>query len=174
VSGGKFASLTSGLLVRKGEARPSPVAPPDAFFEHVHDRLELEWPRSRAELAPAPNKSDARQRSARQAPAPEPQHSGSRPEPRASVQPAREIALHADHPDKPRRLMVSLSPDEYEMLGIVGVKRGVTRHQLLRTAFDEYLLQLVEEYGEGCNCIATGCSCEPAISALADEAGATR
>jgi hypothetical protein len=170
VSGGKFASLTSGLLVRKGEARPSPVAPPDAFFEHVHDRLQLEWPRSRAETAQAPERSDAPQR----ATAPEPQHRAPRPEPRASVQPTREIALHADHPDKPRRLMVSLSPDEYEMLGIVGVKRGVTRHQLLRTAFDEYLLQLVEEYGEACNCIATGCSCEPAINALADEAGGTR
>jgi hypothetical protein len=166
--------LTSGLLVRKGEARPSPVAPPDAFFEHVHDRLELEWPRSRPESAQAGKASNAPQRTPQRAVAPEPQHGGPRPEPRASTQPAREIALHADHPDKPRRLMVSLSPDEYEMLGIVGVKRSVTRHQLLRTAFDEYLLQLVEEYGEACNCIATGCSCEPAISALADEAGGTR
>lgn len=156
MSGGKFASLTSGLLVRKGEARPSPIAP-DAFFENAHDRLELEWPRSRGEAAQPPKASGAQP----------PAHV---PTPGVAA-PTREIALHnSDHPDKPRRLMVSLTPDEYEMLGIVGVKRGVTRHQLLRTAFDEYLLQLVEEYGEACNCIATGCSCEPAIGALAGEA----
>jgi hypothetical protein len=171
VSGGKFASLTSGLLVRKGEARPSPIAPPETFFEHVHDALELEWPRSQREAAHPPKGSGT----AQHAKTPEPGHSMPLPyvPKHGAVSPTREIALHpSDHPDKPRRLMVSLSPDEYEMLGIVGVKRGVTRHQLLRTAFDEYLVQLVEEYGEACNCIATGCSCEPAIGALADEAGA--
>ena len=68
---------------------------------------------------------------------------------RVFARPAREIALHSDHPDKPRRLMVTLTPEEYEMLGIIGVKKDVTRHQLLRIAFDEYLVQLVEEFGEG-------------------------
>jgi hypothetical protein len=79
---------------------------------------------------------------------------------RVFARPAREIALHSDHPDKPRRLMVTLTPEEYEMLGIIGVKKDVTRHQLLRIAFDEYLLQLVEEYGENCVCIANGGSCD--------------
>jgi hypothetical protein len=79
---------------------------------------------------------------------------------RVFAQHPREIALHADHPDKPRRLMVSLTAEEYEMLGIIGVKKNATRHQLLRIAFDEYLLQLVEEFGERCVCIANGGSCE--------------
>ena len=79
---------------------------------------------------------------------------------RVFAQPVREIALHSDHPDKPRRLMVSLSAEEYQMLGLIGVKKNATRHQLLRIAFDEYLLQLVEEFGEGCHCIANGGSCD--------------
>ena len=68
---------------------------------------------------------------------------------RVFARPAREIALHSDHPDKPRRLMVSLSSNEHETLGLIAVKKGVTRHQLLRNALDEYLALLVEEYGEG-------------------------
>lgn len=31
MSGGNFASLTAGLLVRKGEAEPSPVMPAEVF-----------------------------------------------------------------------------------------------------------------------------------------------
>ena len=96
------------------------------------------------------------------APAPEGQELPPRvaaPE-RAFDPPVREIALHSDHPDKPRRLMVSLSTEEYEMLGLIGVKKNATRHQLLRIAFDEYLLQLVEEFGEECQCIANGGSCD--------------
>ncbi|HEY4266286.1 MAG TPA: hypothetical protein VGM72_13280 [Micropepsaceae bacterium] len=62
-------------------------------------------------------------------------------------------------PGKTRRLTVSVSPSEYETLGLVAVKKNVTRHQLVRSALDEYLALLVDEYGEGCRCIYTGCSC---------------
>lgn len=149
MSGGKFASLTAGLLVRKGEAAPSMVAPGPAR------------PFGRSAEGVEPNASVHPREPAR-APAPEwqelPPHTAA-PE-RVSAPPVREIALHSDHPDKPRRLMVSLSPEEYEMLGLIGVKKNATRHQLLRIAFDEYLLQLVEEFGEGCHCIANGGTCD--------------
>jgi hypothetical protein len=145
MSGGKFASLTAGLLVRKGEATPSLVAP------------GLARPSGRAaEGVEASVTVHSRE------PAPEWQElppRGAAPEP-VFAQSVREIALHSDHPDKPRRLMVSLSAEEYEMLGLIGVKKNATRHQLLRIAFDEYLLQLVEEFGEGCHCIANGGSCD--------------
>jgi hypothetical protein len=160
MSGGKFASLTSNLLVRKGEAGPSaivsgPIASGSArSFVHASERVEA--PVSVQGHSPGWREGPQR------APAPDwhaPPPSIDAPE-RVFARPAREIALHSDHPDKPRRLMVTLTAEEYEMLGIIGVKKDVTRHQLLRIAFDEYLLQLVEEYGEKCVCVANGGSCD--------------
>ena len=147
MSGGKFASLTAGLLVRKGEAAPSTVVPgPARPFGRPAEGVEAPDTVHPREPAHAPAWVDGPEH----APAPE----------RVFAQPVREIALHSDHPDKPRRLMVSLSAEEYEMLGLIGVKKNATRHQLLRIAFDEYLLQLVEEFGEECQCIANGGSCD--------------
>ena len=169
MSGGKFASLTSGLLVRKGEAAPSPIVSgaiasgSARSFVHASERVDPSASLHPREPGHAPSWREAPQRAS----APE---RGSAPEwheppprieapERVFARPTREIALHSDHPDKPRRLMVTLTAEEYEMLGIIGVKKDVTRHQLLRIAFDEYLLQLVEEYGESCVCIANGGSC---------------
>jgi hypothetical protein len=56
--------------------------------------------------------------------------------------------------------MVALSPTEFETLGHMSVKKGTTRHQLLRDALDEYMALLGEEYGEDCQCIYTGCTCD--------------
>jgi len=160
MSGGKFASLTSGLLVRKGEAAPSPiVAGPIASgsarsFVHASERVE------------APVSIQGHSPGWREGPKRPPASERHSPPPRIDTpervlaRPAREIALHSDHPDKPRRLMVMLTPEEYEMLGIIGVKKEVTRHQLLRIAFAEYLVQLVEEFGEGCECVANGGTCD--------------
>jgi hypothetical protein len=156
MSGGKFASLTSNLLVRKGEAAPSPIVSgaiasgSARSFVHASERVEAPI----SIQGHSPGWREAPQR----APAPDwhvPPPRIDAPE-RVFARPAREIALHSDHPDKPRRLMVALTPEEYEMLGIIGVKKDVTRHQLLRIAFDEYLAQLVEEFGERCHCVANG------------------
>jgi hypothetical protein len=159
MSAAKFASLSAGLLVRKGEAAPSAIAAESARPSgSAPDRVAASAFMHPREPVHAPAWADGVER----APAPEWQELPPRivaPEQTFS-QPVREIALHSDHPDKPRRLMVSLSPDEYEMLGLIGVKKHATRHQLLRVAFDEYLLQLVEEFGEGCYCIANGGSCD--------------
>ena len=54
---------------------------------------------------------------------------------------------------KPHRMMVTLSATEFERLGIAAVKKGVTRHQVLRTALDTHLERLKREYG-GCGCMA--------------------
>ena len=56
---------------------------------------------------------------------------------------------------KPRRLMVTLSAPEFEKLGIAAVKKGVTRHQLIRDAFELYLERLKCEFSE-CDCITAG------------------
>jgi hypothetical protein len=66
--------------------------------------------------------------------------------------------------EKLRRLMVSLTSREYETLGIIAIKQGMTRHQLLRIALDDFLEGLSEECGRSCHCVANGWPC--AASAL--------
>ncbi|HEY5347603.1 MAG TPA: CopG family transcriptional regulator [Rhizomicrobium sp.] len=62
--------------------------------------------------------------------------------------------------DKPasrpgHRISLALSQSEHQALGLVAVKKGITRHQLLRQALERHLAQLALEYG-GCACIAKG------------------
>lgn len=56
---------------------------------------------------------------------------------------------------KPHRMMVTLSASEFEKLGIAAVKKGVSRHQLLRVALDLYLERLTCEFSE-CGCMIAG------------------
>jgi hypothetical protein len=149
MSGGKFASMTANLLARKGDAAPSAMpefkrvfslgtlsAPPPAYraFETVEPNLTVPPPdmrtveRSAHILPPSP------------------------PVVRA-VEKAREPA----HIDKPRRLFVNVTPDEYERLGILGVKRDASRHQLLRAALDAFLKVAARD----CACLS-GESCKNA------------
>ena len=65
--------------------------------------------------------------------------------------------------DRPHRMMIALSPSDYERLGIAAVKKGVTRHQVLRTALDAHLVRLKREYG-GCGCMAMGGPCQDGCS----------
>ncbi len=60
---------------------------------------------------------------------------------------------------KPHKMMVALNAAEYEKLGIAAVKKGVTRHQIVRTALDLHLERLKREYG-GCGCMGGG-PCTP-------------
>ena len=61
--------------------------------------------------------------------------------------------------DKPHRMMVTLSAAEFEKLGIAAVKKGMTRHQIVRVALDTHLERLKREYG-GCGCMAMGSGCQ--------------
>jgi len=152
MSGAKYASLTAGLLVRKGEAAPSPITPPPALYlasapqrpEAPFAPFLVQVPRENAPPAAAP----VRRESEKAAPCE-----------RASRSSADRAPPPPDHPEKPRRLMATLTPAEYGTLGLIAVKKGVTRHQLLRNALDEYMALLVEEFGGDCQCIYTGCSC---------------
>jgi hypothetical protein len=56
---------------------------------------------------------------------------------------------------KPHKMMVTLTASEYEKLGIAAVKKGLTRHQIVRYALDLHLDRLKREYG-GCGCMAMG------------------
>lgn len=59
----------------------------------------------------------------------------------------------ANDAPKPRRLVVNLSPREYETLGLIAVKKGTTRHDLAQEALHVFFDTLADELGEGCLCI---------------------
>ena len=61
--------------------------------------------------------------------------------------------------EKPRRIVLTLTPHEYETLGLVAVKKGVTRHDLAQSAMTAYFEWLVSEFGEACSCIVGGALC---------------
>ena len=149
MNGGKFASLTAELLVRKGEARPSQVVnfPLPHALAPRQRRGQTEEPAAGHALA----ENEPREE---RAPAEEPKPAASCREANCGKPPP------PTPPGKPRRLMVTLTATEFETLGHMGVKKGATRHQLLRNALDEYMALLGEEFGGDCQCIYTGCSCD--------------
>lgn len=136
MSQGKYAPITSSLLARKGEAAPSPI---------VSSARPMTW------LSEVPHKKPAEVSETRFVFTPEdlapasPSGAGSRPE-----------------SEKSRRIVLNLTAQEYETLGLVAVKKGSTRHHLAQAAMDAYFEWLVAEYGEACSCIAGGamCRCE--------------
>ena len=119
MSQGKFASITSGLLARKGEAAP------------WAERAPLPW-RAAPPLPPAPAPTST------SAPIPAPV----RPAPPPS--------------EAIKRCTVRLSLHDYERLGIMAVKKDITRQQFLQSALARVLDELAREFPTGCSCIG-GC-----------------
>jgi hypothetical protein len=114
MSSARFASITSSLLARKGEARP--------------------WAQEGAVTTPPAWRDDVRSAIA------------ARPLP---------------PPAKDRSGVVRMSAHDYERLGILAVKSGVTRQQLLKDALAQFLADKARDYG--CACLGAcnrGCSGE--------------
>lgn len=106
----KFASITSGLLARKGEARPwsqtlEPVLEP--AFQIEVPQISPAW-RSEAAVPPPPP------------------------------------------PAKDRSCSLRMSAHDYERLGILAVKGGVKRQDLLKAALADFLNSKAREYGCAC------------------------
>lgn len=135
----KFASLSANMLVRKGDAEPSQIR------------------RARRQKGAAPANSDK---------------AGGKPAEHHTPDRAGEAddsellapygvfdhTVHQSGHKKQHRIMIVLTEEEHETLGIVAVKKGFTRHQVLRKALDGYLEWLVDEYGGRCRCVASTCS----------------
>lgn len=121
MSQGKFASITSSLLARKGEAAP--------WTENA--RTPLAWrtdvPPVAVPLPPAP-------------PPPAP------------------LMRRADPPapDALKRCTVRLTQADYERLGLMAVKKSVTRQQLLQAALAEGMAGLARGFSRDCACIGAG------------------
>jgi hypothetical protein len=153
----RFAPITSSLLARKGHAGPS--ATPSV-------KLPFVWPLDKT-AADAP--ADAREppgvghANGHVAPLPKPVLEFKKPssEPRSSSEPRGPGGAA----DRPRKISVALSAREHETLAIIAVKRGLTKHQIVRDALDAYFGTLAREYRTQCSCIATGCSCSGECSA---------
>jgi hypothetical protein len=61
-------------------------------------------------------------------------------------------------PKKPHKIMIALSDEQHETLGLIAAKKGFTRHQVVRNALEGYFEWLADEFGSTCRCISTTCS----------------
>jgi hypothetical protein len=61
--------------------------------------------------------------------------------------------------EKPHRVMIALSPLEFETLGIAAVKKNTTRHLIAREALDFYFSELAREFHDQCRCVSNAASC---------------
>lgn len=139
----KFAAITSDLLARKGDAAPSVAtmpARPSIYVEAASPRPVLACA---AANAPAGDPADN---------IPQPQTAGPQKD-------AKRKSEAGKDPQRPRRVMISLTADEFEKLGIAAIKKNTTRHQIARAALDAYFLQLAAELPRACNCMAEGPCC---------------
>src|SRR5262245_11353470 len=100
----KFASITSSLLARKGEAQPWTAGEPET--------LSFPWRQHVPEAVGAP------------------------PPP---------------HPANDKSCSIRMSAHDFERLGILSIKTGTSRQQLLKDALSEFLASRADDYG--CYCL---------------------
>ena len=142
---GKFASITSSLLARKGEATPwneSGKAPPERFQEK----------RGAIFLEPRQNKESPWRMETPIAMPPQPE-----PAPRLPLAAVRPAPAPTQGADAVRRCTVRMTQREYERLGIMAVKKDVTRQQFLHEALARVLDEIAREFPGDCACIGEGC-----------------
>lgn len=108
MSSAKFASITSSLLARKGEARPWSQSLEPALEPDMPQKIPTAW-RTEAVLPPPP-----------------------------------------PPPAKDRSCSLRMSAHDYERLGILAVKGGVKRQDLLKAALAQFLDSKAREYGCAC------------------------
>lgn len=121
MSSAKFASITAGLLARKGEAMPwSP-------------ENEKPMPAWRQPVAPPPVPPVVTPRA---------------PVLAAALPPATPL------PPKEKSCSIRMSAHDFERLGIIAVKTGVSRPQLLKDALAQFLAAQARQHG--CLCLKAG------------------
>jgi hypothetical protein len=177
MNSGKFASLHSDILARKGDARPwnGPIAkhgvtvddnelprfqPAATIFEPTTEPLFAPAPKAAApKLAPRVQKPE---------PVTPPLFAEVKP---AAVQPAPAAVdemefsdLSAEpargyDPERIKKCTIRMSFIDYERLGIIAVKRNVTRQHLLHEALERCFTMAAEEYRKDCSCLGSRESC---------------
>lgn len=122
MSSGKFASVTASLLARKGEGQPWTQGGMQGGMQGAAPEPARMPPAWRNEM-----RSEARSeiRVAPAAPPPPP-------------------------PVKDKSCAVRMSLHDFERLGILAVKTGVTRQQLLKDALAQFLAAKAQDFGCAC------------------------
>jgi hypothetical protein len=136
----RFAPVTSSLLERKGHARPLDIGARTFEFSHAAERFAepalLE--REDEERIQAEYEKWMREQ---------------------ETPPAAGGHAHRGPADEtPRRCTIRLTHAEYERLGIVAVKREITRQQALRQAVERYLATAKRQYRAHCTCLGGTCN----------------
>ena len=126
---GKFAAVTSDLLARKGEAAPWTAT----------ERAPLPWRQDAPPVVFTPPAVASN---------PLPPLVPSAPPPLTPEIP----------PDKIKRCSVRLSGQEYERLGLMAVKKDVTRQHLLQAALSQVLADMARELARDCACLGKSCA----------------
>lgn len=67
---------------------------------------------------------------------------------------------HPENADKLRRIVVSITQEELERLGIAAIKKGATRHDIVRGALDDYFRKLSTEFPHPCACMRGNSCCK--------------
>jgi hypothetical protein len=75
---------------------------------------------------------------------------------RREEQSSRSEMQRPDNVEKPRRVMVAITQEELERLNIAAIKTGVTRHDIVRGALDDYFRKLSAELPRPCACMESG------------------
>ena len=131
MSGSKFASITSSLLARKGEAEPwhEPLRK-DLPWQKVEAEQGANWP----PLGPAGDPPTVRTTS----------KAVTRPRKKSSNDPRdKTCAVHMTHYD-------------YERLGIIAVKKATSRQRLMQQALEEFFGRMARDYANECACLSVG------------------
>jgi hypothetical protein len=68
---------------------------------------------------------------------------------------------HQDMAEKPRRVMVSITQEELERLNIAAIKKGTSRHDIVRGALNDYFRKLSAEMPHPCACIERSSAVPP-------------
>jgi hypothetical protein len=189
MNSGKFASLHSNILARKGDARPwnGPIAkhgvtvdddelprfqPAPSTFQPTTEPLfsPAQKPAAPKPAMPAPRAAKVEAATASLATRPEPAPSFIEVKP-AAVQPAPAAVdemefsdLSAEptrgyDPERIKKCTIRMSFIDYERLGIIAVKRNVTRQHLLHEALERCFTLAAEEYRKDCSCLGSRESC---------------
>ena len=153
----KFGRLTADMLVRKGDAEPSDIR---RVRKRKNEPASLETVAA-AQAQPAAGQPSAYQTADVTA---VPGENNDLLLPYGVF----EHTIAQGTPKKQHRIMIVLTEEEHETLGILAVKKGFTRHQVLRKALDGYLEWLVDEYGTRCRCLSSTCSTECDHSSAAE------
>ena len=129
MNGNRFASITSSLLTRKGEALPSSL-----------DKTPLDW------HAPAHLESYA-------------SHFGSNHHHHHADAPLPHHGAHdEDHPYL-RKIQVGLTDGDHEKLRIVAARQEISRQDAVREALKQYFEKIGHEYRDQCHCLSGAGPC---------------